>query len=64
MGVELFQIEAYDPVRAQTCYPPDPIQIAAGILSGQIAPDGVTALQNCARPPVAVATSSQAVAAV
>jgi LmbE family N-acetylglucosaminyl deacetylase len=34
VGVELFQIESHDPKRAGAC-PPDPIQIALGILSGQ-----------------------------
>jgi LmbE family N-acetylglucosaminyl deacetylase len=38
VGVELFQIEAYDPRTAKTC-PADPVQIALGILSGQIEPD-------------------------
>jgi LmbE family N-acetylglucosaminyl deacetylase len=36
VGVELFQIEVYDARRANG-YPPDPIQIALGILSGQVA---------------------------
>ena len=36
VGVELFQIESYDPRRAKA-YPADPIQIALGILSGQLA---------------------------
>lgn len=35
VGVELFQIESYDPERASS-YPRDPIQIALGILSGRI----------------------------
>jgi hypothetical protein len=35
VGVELFQIETYDARRANG-YPADPIQIALGILSGQI----------------------------
>jgi len=38
VGVELFQIDSYDPRRA-TAYPADPIQIALGILSGQLEPD-------------------------
>jgi hypothetical protein len=36
VGVELFQIDTYDPRKAKS-YPPDPIQIALGILSGQVA---------------------------
>jgi hypothetical protein len=43
VGVELFQIDAYEPARAQA-YPPDPIQIALGILSGQVAIDEAGAL--------------------
>ena len=35
VGVELFQIESYDASRCQA-YPPDPIQLALGILGGQI----------------------------
>jgi hypothetical protein len=35
VGVELFQIDTYDPRKAKS-YPPDPIQIALGILSGQV----------------------------
>lgn len=35
VGVELFQIETYD-ARKATGYPADPIQIALGILSGQL----------------------------
>jgi LmbE family N-acetylglucosaminyl deacetylase len=38
VGVELFQIESYDPSRLKT-YPPDPIQIALALLSGNLAPD-------------------------
>jgi LmbE family N-acetylglucosaminyl deacetylase len=36
VGVELFQIDTYDPRKAKS-YPADPIQIALGILSGQVA---------------------------
>jgi hypothetical protein len=43
VGVELFQIDAYDPRKAN-CYPPDPIQIALGILSGQVALEAPTAV--------------------
>jgi LmbE family N-acetylglucosaminyl deacetylase len=38
VGVELFQIESYDASRCRS-YPPDPIQLALGILGGQIALD-------------------------
>jgi LmbE family N-acetylglucosaminyl deacetylase len=37
VGVELFQIETYDPTRAET-HPADPIQVALGLLSGQLDP--------------------------
>ncbi len=39
VGVELFQIERYD-ARKANGFPADPIQIALGILGGQLAPDG------------------------
>jgi LmbE family N-acetylglucosaminyl deacetylase len=39
VGVEMFQIESYDPGCAKAS-PLDPIQIALGILNGQLAPDG------------------------
>ncbi len=35
VGVELFQIDSYDPRKAKG-FPADPIQIALGILSGQL----------------------------
>ncbi len=38
VGVELFQIESYEPGRARAI-PPDPIQIALGILCGRLAHD-------------------------
>jgi LmbE family N-acetylglucosaminyl deacetylase len=38
VGVELFQIESYEPRAANAC-PADPIQIALGILSGQLDAD-------------------------
>jgi LmbE family N-acetylglucosaminyl deacetylase len=37
IGVELFQIETYDPAKADH-HPADPIQLALGILSGQLDP--------------------------
>ncbi len=64
VGVELFQIESYDPVRAKTCYPPDPIQIALGILSGQLSADGTAKLPNGTQSPAAVVSANKAVAAV
>ncbi len=57
VGVELFQIEAFDPHRIGT-YPPDPIQIALGVLSGQIAPE------ECAANPFAQAASQAKPSAV
>ena len=51
VGVELFQVESYDPARARS-YPPDPIQIALGMLAGQIsrdpAPSGSSAIEAVA----------------
>jgi LmbE family N-acetylglucosaminyl deacetylase len=38
VGVEMFQIESFDPAGANAS-PPDPIQIALGILSGQLEPE-------------------------
>ncbi len=35
VGVELFQIESYDETRCNA-YPPDPIQLVLGLLSGKI----------------------------
>src|SRR5262249_25119462 len=35
VGVELFQIESFDPPRGRP-FPPDPIQLALGILGGQV----------------------------
>jgi LmbE family N-acetylglucosaminyl deacetylase len=35
VGVELFQIDSYDPKVAASC-PPDPIQLALGILGGEV----------------------------
>lgn len=37
LGVELFQIETYDPARVDHV-PPDPIHVALGILAGQLDP--------------------------
>jgi LmbE family N-acetylglucosaminyl deacetylase len=38
VGVEMFQIESYDPGSAKAS-PPDPIQVALGTLSGQVTAD-------------------------
>ncbi len=53
VGVELFQIDTYDPRKAKS-YPPDPIQIALGILSGEITIDA----SNEASPTPAVVSGS------
>jgi hypothetical protein len=58
VGVELFQIDTYDPRKAKS-YPPDAIQIALGILSGQIA----TEASNPVSPASAVISASSAKAA-
>ncbi|MFI5461130.1 MAG: PIG-L deacetylase family protein [Isosphaerales bacterium] len=44
VGVELFQIDSYDP-RAAKAYPADPIQIALGILSAELEPDASRSLK-------------------
>ena len=44
VGVELFQIDTYDPRAASVC-PADPIQIALGILSGQLESDASRVLK-------------------
>jgi hypothetical protein len=62
VGVELFQLESYDPSRCQS-HPPDPIQLALGILSGQIAP-GTTAASSPDPLVPAAADKATAVAAV
>jgi LmbE family N-acetylglucosaminyl deacetylase len=43
IGVELFQIESYDPSRAGSV-PEDPIQIALGLLSGRQSPASIRAV--------------------
>ena len=43
VGVELFQIDTYDPRAAASC-PADPIQLALGILGGQIDPAATASL--------------------
>jgi LmbE family N-acetylglucosaminyl deacetylase len=63
VGVELFQVESYHALRASS-YPPDPIQIALGILSGKLDSE---ASESCVRRSHIVSDSStktQAVAPV
>src|SRR5271163_1393016 len=43
VGVELFQIDTYDARKAKG-FPTDPMQIALGILGGQLTPDGASLL--------------------
>jgi LmbE family N-acetylglucosaminyl deacetylase len=43
VGVELFQIEVHDPARCDA-YPPDPIQLALGVLRGRRAPGSLPAI--------------------
>jgi len=45
VGVELFQIESYDPIRSRA-YPPDPISIALGLVSGQLSLDSGVKIEN------------------
>ena len=49
VGVELFQVESYDASRCKA-YPPDPIQIAPGLLSGQIELDSIEPLSKAVAP--------------
>ncbi len=51
VGVELFQVDEYDP-RCIKTHPPDPIQIALGILSGQLKPEAGATLKT--PPPLSV----------
>ena len=43
MGVELFQIDSYDPKLAGSS-PADPIQLALGILGGELDPSATASL--------------------
>lgn len=56
VGVELFQVETFDATRCRS-FPPDPIQLALGILSGQITRDpgehGATGVAPVCEPAVA-----------
>jgi len=65
VGVELFQIESFDPSRGRT-FPPDPIQLALGILGGQVDIDTVEAGSPPPDPlePATASAKSAAVAAV
>ncbi len=57
VGVELFQVEAYDPLRVNN-YPPDPIQRALGLLSGQEKTAPTREPAPAAKPPAAEKVSS------
>ena len=63
VGVELFQIESYVPSRLKT-YPPDPIQLALGLLSGQLAPDSTPASEPDPDLAAVTTTKTPAVAPV
>jgi hypothetical protein len=62
VGVELFQLEAYDPLRAGN-QPADPIQMTLGLLGGQIPPQQRStqdpASANPPEPRQAVATTGR-----
>jgi LmbE family N-acetylglucosaminyl deacetylase len=62
VGVELFQVESFSPNRCRT-FPPDPIQVALGILSGQIATDPGADGASPAEPIGTAASKAAAVAA-
>jgi LmbE family N-acetylglucosaminyl deacetylase len=61
VGVELFQIETYD-VRKAKGFPADPIQIALGIMSGQLAPDAPGALNPSSNVGSGSSTTAPAIA--
>ena len=62
VGVELFQIDSYDPQAAAAC-PADPIQIALGILQGELDPDTTASLNaTSAKLGVAAPTETPVVA--
>ncbi|MGO9916392.1 MAG: hypothetical protein ACLQIB_17060 [Isosphaeraceae bacterium] len=63
MGVELFQVESYHALRASS-YPPDPIQIALGFLSGKLNPEDPASCVPCSHPGQDSSTKTQAVAPV
>ena len=53
VGVELFQIDTYDARKAKG-FPADPIQIALGILSGQLAPEAPNLLDPASNASVRI----------
>ena len=63
VGVELFQIETYDSRKAKG-FPADPIQIALGILSGQLAPEAANPLNPTSNVSSGSPTKAPAVAQV
>jgi LmbE family N-acetylglucosaminyl deacetylase len=63
VGVELFQVESYHAQRASS-YPPDPIQLALGFLSGQLKPEAADSCATCSEPSPESSTKTQAVAPV
>ncbi len=63
VGVELFQVESYHAQRASS-YPPDPIQIALGFLSGKLSPEDTDSCVPCSHPGPESSTKTQAVAPV
>ena len=63
VGVELFQIESYDARKAKG-FPADPIQIALGILSGQLTPEGSNPLVPTSSVGAGSPTKTPAVAQV
>jgi GlcNAc-PI de-N-acetylase len=63
VGVELFQIESFDSQRVRS-YPPDPIQLALGILNGQLAPETPGSLEPSAGQAPAESMKARAVAPI
>jgi hypothetical protein len=63
VGVELFQVESYHVQRAGS-YPPDPIQIALGFLSGKLDPEVSDPSVPCSNPGPGSSTKTPAVAPV
>lgn len=63
VGVELFQVESYHAERASS-YPPDPIQMALGFLSGKLKPEAAGSIAGCPEPGSESSTKTQAVAPV
>jgi LmbE family N-acetylglucosaminyl deacetylase len=63
VGVELFQVESYHPQRARS-YPPDPIQMALGFLSGQLDPEAADPWMSLASSSSESSAKTEAVATV